>query len=194
MRHGTHGAYAARMCSSSVSTRRSYASRFASLLVLLSASLVACGGATDDPSAPGTAPQSPGPGEPQVKSGGDAVEYFHSGIANLGVDHQRRVFAIVSHARGSDASARVCGTLPARGDVVAPGAAMTIPSGLLYPTGSGGGVATSSVTVASVDDKGLVVHVTLKNGSSYDETWLRGLGTECAGDCIPAVTTCRAAP
>lgn len=158
------------------------------------ASTAACGGTTDEPASAGSPSPGPSTSEPVTTSGGSSIEFFHHGSANLGVDHQRRVFSIVAHAQGSDAFANVCGALPVSGDAVGPGAELKLPSGLLFPTATGGGVAVSTVSVVSVDSSALVLHLVLKNGSSYDERWLRGLGTECAGDCNPPLTTCRATP
>jgi hypothetical protein len=123
---------------------------------------------------------------------GNALEYFHRGPANLAIDHQRMLFGIYMHLRGTDSSYATCGSFGPQGQAFGDGTSLELSPGVLYPNALGGGIAVTKVSVTLLDASGLSMHVTMRNGDQFDETWLRGLGTECEGDCVPNLDGCRA--
>ncbi len=168
---------------------------------LLVTTTLACGGALS-PSEPSSGDPSPGDpsasSEPSVETGpkepnevpaqsGNALEHFHRGSAKMTIDHQRALVALHDHTPGSDASYRACaklsGTLEA-------GTQLELATEL-YPTTTGGAIAVADIHVKRLDTDGLVLHLTMKNGTELDDTWQRGLGARCEGDCVPQLETCR---
>ena len=166
----------------------------------------ACGGAvttegSNDPQGnaqnPGDTVTPVGGDQPVTKNppappttGGDALEYFHRGAANLAIDHQRVLFAIHQRVPGSDSIYNACGSFVPRDQGFAVGTRLELLPGAFYPSSFGGGIAVKDVRVQKLDASALVVHVIMVNGDELDDTWERGLGTQCEGDCIPNLGAC----
>lgn len=178
-------------------------SKLFGVLVVSASALVACGGSIaperspDEPGTVATAipsstststPPTPPSTPPSVGVTGNALEYFHRGAANLAIDHQRARFAIVQEVPRGDSRYATCGAYRGGNDF-GPGTKLDIAPNVLYPSSFGGGMAVTEVRVKSLDEA-LVLHVTLVNGTELDDTWQRGLGTECAGDCVPEPAAC----
>jgi hypothetical protein len=176
---------------------------FGVLFVTAASTLVACGGSIaperspDEPGTVATAvpsstststPPTPPSTPPSVGVTGNALEYFHRGAANLAIDHQRAQFAIVQQLASSDSRYDTCGAYRGGSDF-GPGTKLDIAPNVLYPSSFGGGMAVTEVRVKSLDEA-LVLHVTLVNGTELDDTWQRGLGTQCSGDCVPEPAAC----
>jgi hypothetical protein len=178
-------------------------SKLFGVLFVSASALVACGGSIAperSPDEPGTVPtavpsstatpppSTPTSTPPSVGVTGNALEYFHRGAANLAIDHQLAQFAIVQHLPGTDSRYSTCGAYRG-GNPLGPGTTLDFAPNVLYPSSFGGGMAVNDVRVVSLGEA-LVLHVTLVNGSEMDDTWARGLGTECSGDCVPEPSAC----
>ncbi len=163
------------------------------LLPILAITLaaVACGGSVDDDastsptSANAPAPSGSGSVTASPSASGEAVEYFHRGSANMAIDHQRKRFATHEHTAGSDAFFDSCGAVS--GSPVTVGTRLVLGERMGYPSRAGGSIAVSELQITRLDTDGLVLHVTMQNGTEFDDTWKRGLGTQCDGDCVPEI-------
>ncbi len=144
-------------------------------------------------------------------SGGSATESFHRGCDSMQVDHQRSTFAILTytHAQNREqnwgACYDVCGNIVdydacgkrvgaslAANDV---GVLLDLPSES-YPTSDGGTIAVKKILATRVAGD-LVLHVTTKNGTEFDDTWQSGHGddSECsAAVCHPTAPSSCPAP
>ena len=136
---------------------------------------------------------------PRVGSTGNAIEYFNRGATNLAIDHQRALFAIAQHLPGTNSSYYACGPYSPSDRPFGLGTELVFqpayraPGGD-YPTSFGGKIMVSNVAVASVTEtRAIVLHVSMVNGTEFDEAWSAGVGTGCAETgrvCIPPLDTC----
>ena len=170
----------------------------------------ACGGAvspdTSGPAAQGTAQSGPTetappatstsdepavraetePLDPQV-DGTSAVVHFHRGSANLIVDRLKGVLALAEHTPGSDAFFSACGTFTPTFDA---GTRVDLPTGML-PTSAGGSIAVEEVVVKTFSVTRLVLHVTMRNGTEYDDTRTSSFSATSDAMGVPDLAACR---